>query len=1124
MDSYETASVPLRRHQPSFTRTITEQAVERLESTSDGSSASPNLVLLTKLVRMITTRDLPEFHIVLDSNTSLGTGATYEVSKATVYSLREEYGGQRIRHTFAVKIAKLSIGRTFSDMGTNAAERRRLKVVLFELDVLSRPSIRRHRNIVSLMGVSWGETAYGYAPSLVMELATMGTAREYTSAEPMLSDSKRLALCRDVASGLDFLHSVGIVHGDVKQDNVLIFADTNAAEGFVAKLSDLERCPANHDALKYTGTTLYNAPEVRTLGSAEQRLLWLCDVFSFGLLSFEVFSGVTWKHVLGDTDDTCMGKRARDEWLELACDFIKNSWQGSNTLRSICQDIARATLTDDPLKRLPLGWNMILRSLQHNDDVEMEVALIEEPTQLIDSDASYSILEIHTNIRGISDDTLGDAMWFDLTHTISSTNDMGHKGNSAFNLFVLYSLGRYGKFEKLKEALKYLEIAAECQYGPAFVVGKRMFEANGLGDDLPQVFVDGPKDSDLRQKIDQLESLPNDMYYSSAIRTFWPCKLRADALRIVSKRLGVATMELGEGHTFDLASNIRQIKSEQASEAEFCALAEASCLLHYGVLNSDYAACKLLLELQCDVNSTMPGGMTPLHLACCCVEMEIMELLLSHGADASLCDEKNISPLHWLVLLPNENIRPMANLIMSHCKKAQIKFASMKSQVPIFFDDLGLILEGDPISWAVSCCNLAAVQAIFDLSFMAAADEKEAQHHLSSAIGNVCASIMEYLLKFCKHISAHDKEDMYRFFGSGVSSFTRWLIHGSAHDKTLGEALDLLERSGFPLPLNRRDMVNNKAPYTPLGVAVTRYDIPIIKELIKRGANVNDTKDRGWDGSMLLWAFASADATGPRHKVIDTMKLLLDHGATNAPEPPLHAACSYGVDPSIFQLLINRDSQAIRTIYHGQTPLLCLLGYGIKEDLMAKVKLLIDIPRDDLDIESFHTGRDGDCCCTALAYSLISLEWDIAELLLDRDVSLDLGIKGGHRQSVLHLLIHHASRILSRKQNVEWGVLLGVLDKLLRYLASKGRNIVNTIDHNGNTPLRLAINYGLPSIVKKLLWRDYGIFKETVQGEYALLQQSLLTTPHSGIMRGQMNVITELLEACLNVDEAVINS
>ncbi|KAL6800907.1 hypothetical protein GGI42DRAFT_327143 [Trichoderma sp. SZMC 28013] len=47
-------------------------------------------------------------------------------------------------------------------MGTNAAEHRRLKFILFELHVLPRLNIRKHRNIVTLM-------AYGYAPSLVTE-------------------------------------------------------------------------------------------------------------------------------------------------------------------------------------------------------------------------------------------------------------------------------------------------------------------------------------------------------------------------------------------------------------------------------------------------------------------------------------------------------------------------------------------------------------------------------------------------------------------------------------------------------------------------------------------------------------------------------------------------------------------------------------------------------------------------------------------------------------------------------------------------------------------------------------------------------------------------------------------
>jgi serine/threonine protein kinase len=42
----------------------------------------------------------------------------------------------------------------------------------------------------------------------------------------------------DTASGLDYLHSVGVVHGDLKAANVLLKGSTRDARGFSCKITD----------------------------------------------------------------------------------------------------------------------------------------------------------------------------------------------------------------------------------------------------------------------------------------------------------------------------------------------------------------------------------------------------------------------------------------------------------------------------------------------------------------------------------------------------------------------------------------------------------------------------------------------------------------------------------------------------------------------------------------------------------------------------------------------------------------------------------------------------------------------------------------------------------------------
>jgi serine/threonine protein kinase len=109
-------------------------------------------------------------------------------------------------------------------------------------------------------------------------------------------------MCVNVARGLHELHMCGIVHGDLKLDNVLVTAHTSAQSGpqgmsqsVVAKISDFghslllyEDDEAKEDQ-KYGGTLAYNAPEIAKSHGLEYESLNFrkCDVWALGLLCWE---------------------------------------------------------------------------------------------------------------------------------------------------------------------------------------------------------------------------------------------------------------------------------------------------------------------------------------------------------------------------------------------------------------------------------------------------------------------------------------------------------------------------------------------------------------------------------------------------------------------------------------------------------------------------------------------------------------------------------------------------------------------------------------------------------------------------------------------------------------------
>ena len=122
---------------------------------------------------------------------------------------------------------------------------------------------------------------------LTMALATGGTLRDTLARVPERSWPERIADARAVVSGLAALHADGIVHRDMKPENILRMADGRLV------LSDLglavSRSPTTFTGSnrRGAGTPPYMAPEVALGGEASTA----SDVFSFGVILHEILVG-----------------------------------------------------------------------------------------------------------------------------------------------------------------------------------------------------------------------------------------------------------------------------------------------------------------------------------------------------------------------------------------------------------------------------------------------------------------------------------------------------------------------------------------------------------------------------------------------------------------------------------------------------------------------------------------------------------------------------------------------------------------------------------------------------------------------------------------------------------------
>lgn len=682
-------------------------------------------------------------------------------------------------------------------------------------------------------------------------------------------------LALDIGAGLEAIHALNIIHGDIKPANILIFPQDDLDVPLVAKLSDFGVCidmsQSTISPYAYSGTIGWRGPEkdaeeydeVR-FGKFEAPHLKQFDAFSYGMLLLALF--VTDKGlppILGSgLDPEWSGQKAAARMIDTSHDLRLDI---RTTLRTAIQRLLARRPCDRPLPAPDLLKN----------EMQSYKYWLRASARYFDVDPRQMRKNPLTN--------RGPQYWAVLDEDLLAELDQqyvdfrGHRTAEKLPPFSgAIMLGLAQKFsnrqgidiswlESREKVLDYILTASQSGHIPAQAICKRVFDA--LGQPVPV-------------QEQTLETWARRAVQTGYLAHHFPDISTSEHAKILKqfREEGGYCMDrfrtkpeilLHARNPMMLREWIKEHPLNMAVDIE------GNTMLHVCAAIGGISGIELLLDLDRTLaDNTNDNGETPLYKACQGGHLNALRVFCLTGCK-SIITTNGVSPLHWLFVFPDGDVATAVELLLksgadleySIHKEVQTDLSDVTSFHFPFFWPLGT-----PLHWAVFARNDIAIDRLLDVGAKIDwpySKAEPATTPLSHAVYRGDHAIVSKLLLRGANPLIRDKKgrNLLHIMSSGhihaiVPNYKlrKWIQHGDYHD-AMGTTMKIVRRlvqEGVSIN-DRASDYNRKTPLLQSSEDTSKDEI-VSCALLAGGADATVTTSSSGVHALSEWCVCNSQA------------------------------------------------------------------------------------------------------------------------------------------------------------------------------------------------------------------------------------------------------------------------